>query len=295
MRRLSLIIFVLSVFSSCNSESGKSEKVVKIPAVQAEEKSIPEIPESVVFCGEKLELNDFESVERLHREFIINTYYHSSTLQVLLKTKRYFPIIERILKENNVPDDMKYLCVAESALSNAVSPAGAKGFWQFMPTTGEEFGLRIDKEVDERYDIEKSTKAACEYLKQAHRNFGDWSLAAASYNMGMGGVSNAMDEQEVSSYSDLYLNTETSRYVMRIVALKYIIESPEKYGFELSDSDYYTPVKTKYVNVSNDVADLMQWAKQNGTNYKMLKTLNPWLVGKSLTVKNNVYQIKLPD
>lgn len=294
MHKFILFTFIFSILWACNPTSERTKEDEKTVVTEAEKEIVPKVPESVKFCGERLALNDYESIERLHREFIINVYYHSSTLQILLKTKRYFPLIERILKENNVPDDMKYLCVAESALSNATSPAGAKGFWQFMPTTAKEYGLRIDNEVDERYNIEKSTKAACEYLKQAYRNFGDWSLAAASYNMGMGGVSNAIDEQEVSSYSDLYLNSETSRYVMRIVALKYIIESPESYGFELTEKDYYQPVKTKSVRIEENIPNLIEWAKAQGTNYKMLKILNPWLVGKHLTVNQKVYQLKLP-
>ena len=189
---------------------------------------------------------------------------------------------------------MKYLCVAESALHNATSPAGAKGFWQFMPETAKEFGLRIDKDVDERLNLEKSTEAACQYLKKAYQRFGDWSLAAAAYNMGSGGVSNELESQEVAQYADLLLNTETSRYVMRIVALKMIIETPAEYGYKIEEKDYYSPIQTREITVKSNVSDLIDFAKENGTSYKMLKTLNPWLISRKLDLKNSVYKLKLP-
>ena len=182
--------FLILSLVSCQEERQKADhEIPQEIVIEQQDQGIPKLPNSVMFCEEPLLLNDFESQERLHRELIINTFYHSSTIQILLRTKRYFSVIEPILQKNGVPDDMKYLCVAESALHNATSPAGAKGFWQFMPETAKEFGLRIDKDVDERLNLEKSTEAACQYLKKAYQRFGDWSLAAAAYNMGSGGVS----------------------------------------------------------------------------------------------------------
>lgn len=292
--RSTFFLLILTLIS-CQEEQKKTDQ--EIPqeiVIEQQEQGIPKLPETVKFCNHELALSDFESQERLHRELIINAFYHSSTIQILLRTKRYFSIIEPILKKHGVPDDMKYLCVAESALSNATSPAGAKGFWQFMPETAKEFGLRVDKDVDERLNLEKSTEAACEYLKKAYQRFGDWSLAAAAYNMGSGGVSNELESQEVEQYTDLLLNSETSRYVMRIVALKLIIESPADFGYKIEESDFYTPVRTREITVGENVANLIDFAKANGTTYKMLKTLNPWMISRKLDVKNSRYIVKLP-
>ncbi len=294
MIRTILFFFLLLGLVACDKleskKTGNSEKQSDLrPKFQ-----IPDLPDKIVFCDGPLIMNDHEAVERLHRELIINSYYHSSTIQILLRSKRYLPLIEEILKKNGVPDDMKYLCVAESALTNATSPSGAKGFWQFMPVTGSEFGLRIDEDVDERLNIEKSSQAACNYLKTAHDKFQDWGLAAASYNMGMGGIENALREQKVKHYSDLYLNSETSRYVMRIVALKLILESPDDFGFEVNDNDYYLPVRTTEIEVTESIPDLIDWSTSKGITYKLLRSLNPWLIGRKLDVKGNSYKIKLP-
>lgn len=292
--RSTFFLLILTLVS-CQEEHKKiDQEIPQEIVIEQQEQGIPKLPEAVKFCNDELALSDFESQERLHRELIINAFYHSSTIQILLRTKRYFSIIEPILKKHGVPDDMKYLCVAESALSNATSPAGAKGFWQFMPETAKEFGLRVDKDIDERMNLEKSTEAACVYLKNAYQRFGDWSLAAAAYNMGSGGVSNELESQEVEQYTDLLLNTETSRYVMRIVALKLIIESPADFGYKIEQSDFYTPVQTREITVGENVVNLIDFAKSNGTTYKMLKTLNPWMISRKLDVKKSRYTVKLP-
>ena len=257
MQKWWIFLLVLIVGCGPNNQQKESKSEQHTQVIESIS-NVPNLPDSIEFCGKIVHLTDFESQERLHREFIVNTYYHSATLQILLKTRRYFPIIERILKENKLPDDLKYVCVAESALSNVTSPAGAKGFWQFMPETAEEYGLRVDDEVDERMDIERSTKAACDYLLKAYAKFGDWSLAVASYNMGMGGIQYEVNSQRSPNYNELLLNAETSRYVMRIIALKYIIEHPDRYGYQVSENDYYEPIKYRPVTVNQDIDDLVE-------------------------------------
>ena len=191
----------------------------------------PFIPNQVFFCDELVPLNQEDIYERLEKEMIVNTYWHSKTLLTYKRSKKYFPIIEKILKEYNIPDDIKYLVVAESGLENATSPAGAKGFWQFMKKTGQQYNLESSSEVDERYNLEKSSIAACEYLQYLYNMFNDWTLAAAAYNMGENALKRNIKKQKVDNYYDLKLNNETSRYIFRIVAIKTIFEEPENYGF----------------------------------------------------------------
>ena len=208
---------------------------------------------------------------------------------------KYFADIEAILKQNGVPADFKYLAVAESGLRNVVSPAGAAGFWQFLKSTGLEYGLEINNEVDERYDYEKATLAACKYLKDAKAKFGSWTLAAASYNVGMGKLDQRLEEQKVDNYYDLYLNSETSRYIFRILSYKMVFENPKKFGFHFKASDLYEPFEYKKVVVENSIPDLAQFAIDNGTTYKMLKIVNPWLTSTKLTISTgNSYVIKIP-
>ena len=210
------------------------------------------------------------------------------------RANRYFPEIEKALKENGIPDDFKYLCLIESGLIQAVSPAGAQGFWQFMPNTATEFNLTVNDQIDERLDVTKSTIAACQYLKNAQHKFNNWMLTAASYNSGMGGIQNALDDQMVDRYFDLHLNNETSRYVFRILAMKIIFENPEAYGFSKEQIELYEPIPTRKIQVKSSISDLKQWAKSNGSNYRMLKVLNPWILSDKLTVTNQVLTIELP-
>ncbi len=254
-----------------------------------------EIPDSMDFAGELVPLNIPDVKERLDRELHINTYWHSSTIYLLKRGNQWLPRIEKILQKNGIPDDFKYLTAIEGGFKNDVSPKNAVGFWQIVKDAGKENGLEISKDVDERYDPIKSTEAACKYLNKAYKKFGNWTNVAASYNRGMSGLERALDNQEVDSYYDLMLNEETSRYVFRLLAIKEIFENPEKYGFDISKEHLYEEEKIKHVEVTSDIKDLVQFAKDQGINYKLLKRHNPWLRDDDLKVrKNRVYQIAIP-
>ncbi|MBK9096975.1 MAG: lytic transglycosylase domain-containing protein [bacterium] len=255
----------------------------------------PEIPTYLEFAGEKIPTDNFEVYERMEREFLSNTYWHSATILAIKRAYRWFPVIEPILKKNNIPDDFKYLSVAESNLENVVSPAGATGFWQFMKEAGEKYGLEINSQVDERYHVEKSTEAACKYLQDSYNMLGSWITSAASYNMGQDGVMKQQERQKAKSYFNLVLNSETSRFVARIVSLKYILQNPEKYGFDIKDDEKYEPIEFTEVTLDSSVADLADYAESLGINYFILKMFNPWLRDNYLTNKLRTdYTIKLP-
>lgn len=248
------------------------------------------------FAGESLPMDNFDVRQRLDKELIANSYRHSNTIVYLKSMYSYFPAIEKILAENGLPEDFKFLAVAESGLANETSPAGAKGFWQFMSTTAKYYGLEVSSQVDERYHLEKATRAACSYLKDYHKQFGSWTLAAAAYNMGGPNLKKSIEQQKGPSYYDLNLNTETNRYIFRIVALKEIMSNPEKYGFYLETSEGYPPLDAyKEIVVEKSIPDLGQYAQDNGTTYRMLKVYNPWLLTSSLTVSSGKsYTIRLP-
>lgn len=253
------------------------------------------VPEEVFFAGEEVPVELFDVRESLDRELLVNTYWHSQTLFLMKRAARYFPIIEPILQEYGVPDDFKYLAVAESGLENARSPANAVGYWQFLTGTARDYGLEINNEVDERYSIEKSTEAACKFLLQSYKLYNDWTLAAASYNMGRDGINKQMVRQKENDYYDLLLGEETSRYVFRIIALKTIFNNPREYGFNLREKDLYKPVPFELVEVTGSVADFADFAKEHGTNYKILKFLNPWLrEAYLLNPSGKTYFIKVP-
>lgn len=255
----------------------------------------PPMPREVNFAGEPAPINIYYVNEQLEREILVNTYWHSNTLLLFKRANRWFPVIEPILKANNIPDDFKYLALIESGLSQAVSSAGARGFWQFMKPTGISYGLEINKEVDERYHIEKSTLAACKYLHDAYKKFGSWTLVAASYNVGMGGLNKQMDLQKVDSYYELSLNSETARYVYRIMAVKTIFSHPSKYGFQLRKSDLYPTLETEELNIDSSYVNWADFAKTKNISYRMLKELNPWLRTPSLhNSYGKTYSIKLP-
>ncbi|MEZ5015754.1 MAG: lytic transglycosylase domain-containing protein [Flavipsychrobacter sp.] len=256
---------------------------------------IPDIPEQIEFAGEPVPLHRWDVREQLEREVLTNSYYHTSTLYILRLQSRYFPTIERRLKANGVPDDFKYLCVAESALRNQISGAGAVGFWQFMKGTAPRYGLEVTSEVDERYDVEKSTDAACKYLKEAYEKFGSWTAAAASYNCGQAGFNKFSSYQQKDNYYDLLLPEETMRYVFRILALKHIMSNAKELGFVVYDDDAYQPLAIREIEVKETITNLADFALYNNSNYRMLKLLNPWLRGHALTVKNGkTYTVKLP-
>ena len=252
-------------------------------------------PPTANFCGEIAPLDIADVRERFDRELLVNANLHSSTLLILKRANRAFPVIEPILKRNNIPDDFKYLAVIESALINATSPAGAKGIWQFMPDTAREKGMEVSDFVDERYHLEKSTEAACKYLTNAKNKFGSWTLAAASYNGGMLGIQKQIDFQKVNNYYDLLLIEETHRYVFRILALKEIMKNPKDFGFEIQPKDLYHPVPTQKIMIDSSITDLAAFAKTQNVNYKILKLHNPWLRERKLpNVTRKQYVLELP-
>lgn len=252
-------------------------------------------PKEINFATQMVPLSEPEVYERLDRELHSNTFFHSNTILYFKKANRWFPVIEPILKENGIPDDFKYLALIESGLRNVVSPAGAAGYWQFMKATGKEYGLVINGEVDERYHLEKATKAACQYLKSSYELYGDWALVAASYNAGKGKISKELIRQKADSYYDLLLVEETGRYVFRILAIKQIFENPKKYGFNIRKSDLYATMEYKTVMVDSAVTSFADFAKENNISYKILKHFNPWL--REAYLKNTTrtaYEVKLP-
>ena len=280
-------VFAASLFIFAISGDAKSK--------QLKEGTAQYFPVEIDFAGEKVPLQIDDVKERFDRELIVNANLHSSTIIILKRANRAFPIIEPILAKYGVPDDFKYLAVIESALVNATSSAGAKGVWQFMPATAKEKGMEVTEVVDERYDLIKSTEAACIYLLKAKEKFGNWTLAAASYNGGMTGVQNKLDEQRVSSYYDVLLTDETARYVFRILALKEIMKNPTMYGFDLSQKELYKGLQTKTVMVDSTINNLADFAISQGINYKILKIHNPWLRDRKLLNPNKkVYQIEIP-
>lgn len=249
------------------------------------------------FAGEKLTIEDWDIRERLERELYANVFQHSSTIIAIKRSMRYFPMIEKKLSEYGLPPDLKYIAVAESMLSNAVSPAGAKGVWQFMKPVSEFYGLEISEEVDERYHVEKSTDIACKYLKHLHKRFGNWSMAAAAYNVGETRFKKELDFQRATSYFDMQLNEETSRYVFRLFAIKAVLEDPEYHGYQLKEDGGYAPIEaTKVITVSKPIPDLGLFAQENNISYRKLKWLNPWLIGKQLTNPlKKEYKIRLVE
>ena len=256
----------------------------------------PKIPNSITIFGEGVPLENFEVYERVDREILVNTYWHSATILAIKRAARWFPVIEPILKQNNIPDDFKYLAVVESNLENVVSPAGATGYWQFIKSAAKQYGLEVTDEVDERYDVIKSTEAACKYLNTAYAMFGNWTMSASSYNVGMSGIDKWSGLQKTTNYWNLVLGAETSRYVPRIIAMKLIMENPTAYGYDLKEEDLYKPLKFKEIELIASVADFAEYSSSLNINYKTLKLYNPWLRDTKLKVKNGVkYKIKVPE
>lgn len=257
---------------------------------------VPEVPASVTFAGEEVSLDPVNMWERLDRELSAMSYSHGNTLLAIKRANRYFPVLAPILKRNNIPMDMLYLAAIESTMNpKAVSPAKAAGLWQFMPSTAKEYGLEVNDAVDERYDPEKSTEAACRYLRNAYAKYGNWESVAASYNGGMGRISNELSAQQVDSAYDLYLAEETMRYVFRLLAMKMIMENPGAYGYMLTADNLYQPVEYKTVEVSTPVTDWPTWAKAAGIDYLTLREHNPWIRSKSLPNKTGkTYTVMVP-
>ena len=258
--------------------------------------STHDVPSSVTFCGKNIDLTRYDRYERMDRELLAFTYMHSTSIQMIKKANRYFPIVEPILKANGIPDDFKYLMVIESNLNpTARSSAGAAGLWQFMQTTGREYGLEVNKNIDERYHVEKSTEAACKYLKDAYTKYQDWIAVAASYNAGQARISTQFEKQQVDDMLDLYLVEETARYVYRIIAAKIMFSNPSAFGFRLRTKDLYMPIPYKEVSVNTGILNLAEWAKKQGITYALLKNMNPWLRDNFLqNVSKRTYTIKIP-
>lgn len=253
------------------------------------------VPEYLEFAGERVPLEKPDIFERLDRELLVNTYWQSNALLLIKRANKFFPLIEPLLKKHNLPDDFKYLCVAESALIQVPSYKGAAGYWHFLPSTGREYGLEVNDNVDERYNLELSTKVAAEYLKKSKDLFGSWTLAAAAYNAGNGRISQRLKEQKVTNYYDLLLNVETGRYLFRILALKEIMSHPEKYGFIFEKDDLYTYPKVKEIIIDKPIEDIADFAKQYDITYKELKLVNPWLRETKLNNRSGKeYKIKIP-
>ena len=254
-----------------------------------------DIPNVMTFAGERVPLQDTDVRERLDREIHVNTYWHSNMLLMIKKANRFFSEIEPLLKKYNLPDDFKYLAVAESGLDNVTSHAGASGFWQFMKATGKEYGLEINNYVDERFNLELATKVAAQYLINSKELFGSWTNAAAAYNAGNAGITKQMKRQDATDYYSLLLNSETGRYVFRILAFKEILSNPEKYGFYVDQQDLYQVIPTKTIIIDTPVEDFAKFAKQQGINYKILKIHNPWLRDTYLkNASGKAYSIKIP-
>jgi hypothetical protein len=286
---LLLGFFIVGLFAFKNRGLKDNEPQLKYYA--------PPLPNQISFAEEKVPLERWDVKERFDRELLFNYYNKANVLYLLKLANRYFPIISEQLKVNGVPDDFKYLCVAESnLLSGARSSVGATGFWQFMSGTAPAYGIEVNNQVDFRHDVEKSTDAACKYLKQAHQKFGTWTGAAASYNCGQGGYASQVTYQGTTHYYDLLLPEETNRYIFRILTFKHLMENAEELGFQLKPGDKYEEIPYKTITISSSITNLAEFAKENGTTYKMLRLHNPWLRGKSLTVSGGrTYQIKLPS
>jgi len=290
----SLVTFLIVAFL------GKEEKteVVYKPEMAGHNsfknaKTIP-LPERMDLAGEEVPLEIDDVKERLDKELHINSYWHNNTIFLFKRANRWFPMIEPILEKNGVPDDFKYLALIESGLENVRSYAGAAGFWQILKSTGREYGLEINRDVDERYHPVLSTEAACKYLKRSYEKFGNWTLVAASYNRGMRGMQNALDNQKVDNYYDLMLNDETSRYVFRILAIKQIFENPENSGLEIVKEELYDPYVYRYDTVRSST-EWVEYAKKQGTSYKTLRIYNPWIQDDDIRVgRNEKYVVSLP-
>jgi membrane-bound lytic murein transglycosylase D len=285
------ILFLLSNFYFVQNKGTTSEQVEGFQKIYS-----PPIPSQLDFAGENVPQENSEVFERIEREFLVNTYWHSFTMLAIKRANRWFPIIEPILERNNIPSDFKYVAVIESGLMNVVSSAGATGFWQIMESVGKKYGLEINDEVDERYDVEKATEAACSYIKEANSLFKNWTLSAASFNMGINGIEKQLLRQKTNNYYNLVLNEETSRYIARIISLKEIIKDPRKYGYYLTNDQLYGPFKSYNVEVKDRIDNIADFGIKYGVNYKTIKMYNPWLRDITLENKDHKnYKIKIPE
>ena len=295
---VSAFLFLGAGFSDAPGRSATASEDGKGELAYPQRVRPPRLKKSYSLAGEPIPIDDIDVRDRLDRELLTNTFYHSSTQHILKRKSRYFPVIERILREEGVPEDLKYVAVAESAFRDFRSPAGATGVWHFMKGTARDYGLEVNSEVDERYHLERSTRAAARFFKDLHEDMGSWTLAMAAYNRGAAGVREQLREQRGESFYDLNLNPETARYVFRIAALKDILEDPEYYGFFLEEEDTYPPLTEddyRVVTVTANVPNWGEFARAHGTSYRKIKFLNPWLREADLTVSpGNSYEIRVP-
>ena len=298
LQKTSLLIFLFGFILFLSFTAFNQENKTAFNSQETESHKIYalKIPQSLDFSGERVPLDQPDIRERLDRELLVNTYWQSNMMLLLKRANKYFPIITSILEEEGVPEDFKYLAVIESALQNTRSPKGAKGIWQIMPGTAREYGLEVNDNVDERYHIEKSTRVACAYLNKAKERFGSWTLAAASYNRGMYGTDQLLKNQLVDNYYDLLLNSETSRYVFRILAVKEIMTHPEAYGYIFDQEDLYKPIPVRKLGVDTAITNIARFAKEQSINYKILKVHNPWLIQNHLNNRSRkYYEIEIPE
>ncbi len=298
MYKAFIIPSLIILFSAC-AEKDEVQKVNNtIPLTKENIENhfvVPEVPKEMIFAGEHISFKDIDLRERLDNELVINNFWHSNTILMMKRSNRWLPLMKEIFKAEGVPEDLVYISVIESSLMNVTSPRGAKGFWQFMEATGKEYGLVINHQMDERYHVEKSTRAACQYLKNAYTKFDSWILAAASYNLGMHGIASNLERQKVKSYFDLSLNTETARYIFRLLAVKLVFENPANYGFYLDAESLYPEYITKEVIIDTSIPDLYEWSVEQGISIKILRKLNPWIRGKEFKVnEGEVFSFKIP-
>ncbi|WP_236975383.1 lytic transglycosylase domain-containing protein [Membranihabitans maritimus] len=301
------LIVAITIFTSAFTESSSNkdtggENNIKKVKVALDDNSLPQkiktiyLHDNFNFAGEKVPIEIPDIKERLERELAVNSYYHSSTILNIKRSQRYFPLIDEILTKNNIPTDFKFISVAESNLDNVRSPAGARGFWQLMPSVARYYGLRVDSEVDERYNVEKSTYAACKLILNYKEKFNTWTNAAASYNIGEGNFSKEMKLQKETNYYDMNFGEETNRYIFRVLALKEILTTPERFGFQIGPEQRYTPYENiKIVEVTESIPSLADFAHKHDISYRQLKVHNPWLLAGRLTVKNGqTYEMTIP-
>jgi len=298
--KLSFLGFIIGCVS-CIFVLASFDKVDEVREIVSSYIPLPQTVKAVKtnkvfdFAGEAVPTTS-DCRERLDKQLLKNAYWHSSTVLYIKRANRYFPMMDRILAERGIPSDFKYLAVAESGLENARSHAGAQGFWQFMKAAGKQYGLEIYSEVDERYHVEKSTHAAAKYIQYLYKRFGTWTDAAAAYNVGPTAYARILKKQQMDSYYDLNLNSETAAYVFRVIAIKEIMQNPEQFGFYVDQEDKYPPFENTYpVVIDKTVSSLGKFAKENGVSYRILKYYNPWLREEKLTVKSNTYTVQIPS
>jgi len=295
-----LVITLLGIYTYCQFQEIKLREqgfveYTELPQGNTVNAIAIDLPDSLSFAGEPVPMSIPDVNERLDREMHINAYWHTNTIFLLKRAHRWLPQIARVLEEEGIPEDFKYVPAIEGAFKNEISPKSAVGFWQFRKDAAIEFGLEVSRQVDERYDPIKSTRAASKYLRKAYEKFGSWTLVAASFNRGRAGIIRAMNNQKVDNYYDLMLNDETSRYVFRILAAKEILEHPHRYGFEVPDKHLYNIEPVKYVSVTKDVSNWVNWSQQQGINFKLLKRHNPWIQSNPLHVSSGKeYLVAIP-